>query len=75
MANLTKLNKLLELRNNLVDEEDRIEWYDMVDAMGTEEEAVEEMEQEIRRRLDALMEKEPVAAARYREDLDRIICE
>ena len=75
MANLTKLNKLLELRNNLVDEEDRIEWYDMMDAMDTEEEAFEEMEQEIRRRLDALMEKAPAEAAKYREDLDRITCE
>ena len=75
MANLTKLNKLLELRNNLVDEEDRIEWYDMMDAMNTEEEAFEEMLQEVRQLLDALMEKAPAEAAQHREDLDRIICE
>lgn len=72
---LTKLNDLLELRNNLVGEEDRIDWYDMVDAMGMDEEAFEELEQEIYRRLDVLMEKAPVAAARFLEDLDRIINE
>lgn len=75
MTNLTKLNDLLELRNNLVGEDDRIEWYDMMDAMDTEEEAFEELLQEVRRLLDALMEKAPAAAARYREDLDRIINE
>ena len=72
---LTKLNDLLELRNSLAVEEDRIDWYDMVDAMGMEDEAFEELEQEIYRRLDVLMEKAPVAAARIREDLDRIINE
>lgn len=75
MTNLTKLNDLLELRNSLAGEEDRIDWYDMVDAMGTEEEAVEEMLQEVRQLLDALMEKAPAEAAKHREDLDRIICE
>lgn len=72
---LTKLNDLLELRNNLVDEDDRIDWYDMMDAMNTEEEASEDLVQEIYRLLDALMEKVPAAAARLREDLDRIINE
>lgn len=72
---LTKLNDLLELRNSLAGEEDRIDWYDMVDAMGFEEEAFAELEQEIYRRLDALMEKAPAAAARYMEDLARIINE
>ena len=72
---LTKLNDLLELRNSLAGEEDRIDWYDMVDAMGLEEEAFAELEQEIYRRLDTLMGKAPAAAARYREALDRIINE
>ena len=72
---LTKLNDLLELRNNLAGEDDRIDWYDMVDAMGIEEEAFEELEQEIYRRLEALMEKAPISAAMLREDLDRIINE
>ena len=72
---LTKLNDLLELRNSLAGEDDRIDWYDMVDAMGMEGEAFEELEQEIYRRLDVLMEKAPAAAARLREDLDRIINE
>ena len=75
MTNLTRLNDLLELRNNLVDEEDRIDWYDMMDAMNTEEEASEDLVQEIYRLLDALMEKVPAAAARLREDLNRIINE
>ena len=72
---LTKLNDLLELRNSLVNEDDRIDWYDMMDAMNTEEEASEDLVQEIYRLLDALMEKVPAAAARLREDLDRIINE
>lgn len=75
MPNLTKLNDLLELRNRLAGEDDRIDWYDMMDAMDTEEEAVEEMLQEVRHLLDALMEKAPAEAAKHREDLDRIICE
>lgn len=75
MTNPTKLNDLLELRNSLAGEEDRIDWYDMVDAMGIEEEAFEELEQEIYRRLETLMEKAPAEAAKHREDLDRIICE
>ena len=75
MTNLTRLNDLLELRNNLVDEDDRIDWYDMMDAMNMEEEASEDLVQEIYRLLDALMEKAPAAAARLREDLDRIINE
>ena len=75
MTNLTRLNDLLELRNNLVDEDDRIDWYDMMDAMNMEEEASEDLVQEIYRLLDALMEKVPAAAARLREDLDRIINE
>lgn len=75
MTNLTKLNDLLELRNILVCEDDRIEWYDMMDAMDTEEEAIEELVQEIHRLLDALMEKAPAEAAKYRDDLDRIISE
>lgn len=75
MTNLTKLNDLLDLRNSLVDEEDRIEWYDMMDAMDTEERAVEELVQEVCRVLDGLMEKAPAEAARYQEDLNRIITE
>lgn len=75
MTNLTKLNDLLELKNNLVDEDDRIDWYDMMDAIGTEEEASEDLVQEIYRLLNALMEKVPAAAARLREDLNRIINE
>ena len=75
MTNLMKLNDLLELRNNLVDEEDRIEWYDMMDAMDTEEEAIEELAQEIHRLLDVLTEKAPVEAARLQAELNRIITE
>lgn len=75
MTNLTKLNDLLELRNSLVGEKDRIDWYDMMDAMNTEEEASEDLVQEIYRLLDALIEKVPAAAARLRENLDRIINE
>lgn len=75
MTNLTKLNDLLELRNKLVDEEDRIDWYDMMDAMGTEDEAIEELAQEIHRLLDVMMDKAPAESARFREDLDRIINE
>lgn len=75
MINLMKLNNLLELRNRLVKEEDRIEWYDVVDAFDTEEKAIEEMVQDIYRLLDALMEKAPSVAARHRKNLDRIINE
>lgn len=75
MTNLTRLNDLLELRNSLVNEDDCIDWYDMMDAMNTEEEASEDLVQEIYRLLDALMEKVPAAAARLREDLNRIINE
>lgn len=75
MTNLTRLNDLLELRNSLVNADDRIDWYDMMDAMNTEEEASEDLVQEIYRLLDALMEKVPAAVARLREDLNRIINE
>lgn len=75
MTNLSKLNDLMELRNKLVDEDDRIEWYDMMDSIGTEDEAIEELAQEIYRLLDALMEKAPASAAGYREELNRIINE
>ena len=75
MTNLTKLNDLLDLRNNLVGEDDRIEWYDMMDAMDTEETAVEELAQEIHRLLDALMEKAPAKAARLQAEFNRIITE
>lgn len=75
MTNLMKLNDLLELRNKLVDEEDRIEWYDMMDAINTEEESIEELAQEIYQLLDALMEKASAEAAMHREDLNRIINE
>ena len=45
MTNLSKLNDLMELRNKLVDEDDRIEWYDMMDSIGTEDDAIEELTQ------------------------------
>ena len=75
MTNLTKLNDLLELRNSLAGEDDLIDWYDMMDAIGIEEEAIEELVQDIYRLLDAQMEKEPAEAAKHREDLERIISE
>ena len=75
MTNLMKLNNLLVLRNRLVEEEERIEWYDMMDAIDTEELAIEQMAQEIYRLLDALAGKAPSVAARYRKNLERIINE
>ena len=75
MTNLTKLNDLLELRNNLVDEEDRIDWYDMMDAIAMEDAAIEELVQEISKLLDALMEKAPADAARRQAEFNRIITE
>ena len=75
MTNLMKLSKLLELRNSLVREEERIEWYDMMDAIDTEDRAIEEMVQEIYRLLDELKGKAPSVAARCRKNLERIINE
>lgn len=75
MTNLMKLSSLLELRNSLVEEEERIEWYDMMDAIDTEEEGIEQMVQEINRLLDVLAEKAPSVVARCRKNLDRIISE
>ena len=41
------INELLEIRNSLVDEEERAEMYDVMDACDTEEQAVEMLEREI----------------------------
>lgn len=75
MTNLSKLNDLMELRNKLVSEENHIEWYDMMDAMDTEDAAIDELAQEINRLLYALMEKAPAEAAKLRAEFYKIINE
>lgn len=69
----TKLNELLELRNELVKEADRIELYDLMDAADTEEEAIEGLAKEVHQLLNVWMKIDPTDAARYRKDLMRII--
>lgn len=69
----TKLGELLDLRNELVSAEDRIEQYDLMDAADTEEEAIEGLAQEVHQLLDVWMKIDPTDAARYRKDLMRII--
>lgn len=69
----TKLNELLELRNELVSAEDKIELYDLMDAADTEEEAIEGLAQEVHKLLNVWMKIDPTDAARYRKDLMRII--
>ena len=75
MINLMKLHNLLELRNRLVREDDRIEWYDVMDGLDTDEKAIEEMAQNIYRMLDELMGKAPSVAAKHRKTLERILKE
>ena len=71
----TKLNELLELRNELVSEEDHIELYDLMDAADTEDEAIEGLAQEVHQLLNVWMKIDPTESARYRKDLMRIINE
>lgn len=71
----TKLNELLELRNELVGAEDRAEMYDLMDAVDTEEEAIEGLAKEIHQLLNVWMKIDPTDSARYRKDLMRIINE
>lgn len=73
MTKGTKLNELLELRNELVGEEDRAEMYDVMDAVDTEEEAIEGLAQEVHQLLNVWMKIDPTDAARYRKDLMRIV--
>ena len=69
----TKLNELLELRNELVSQEDQIELYDLMDAADSEEEAIEGLAKEVHQLLNVWMKIDPTDAARYRKDLMRII--
>ena len=71
----TKLNELLELRNELVNEEDQVELYDLMDAFDTEDEAIENLAKETHQLLNVWMQIDPTEAARYRKDLMRIINE
>lgn len=68
-----KMNRLLDLRNELVKKEDRIELYDLVDTADTEEDVIEGLTREIHRLLDVWMKIDPTESARYRKDLMRII--
>ena len=73
MEKRTKINELLELRNELVKETDHIELYDLMDAADTEEQAIEGLAQEVHQLLNVWMKIDPTASALYRKDLMRII--
>lgn len=75
MEKRTKINELLELRNELVGAEDQIELYDLMDAVDTEDEAIEGLAQEVHQLLNVWMKIDPTDSARYRKDLMRIINE
>ena len=71
----TKINELLELRNELVSKENQVELYDLMDACDTEEEAIEGLAKEVHQLLNVWMQIDPTDAARYRKDLMRIVNE
>lgn len=69
----TKIGELLDLRNELVSDEDRVELYDLMDACDSEEQAIENLSQEVHQLLNVWMKIDPTEAARYRVDLMRIV--
>ena len=44
---MRELNKLLDIRNDLVEEDERVEVYDLMDVFDTVEQAVEALKKEI----------------------------